>query len=1316
MKPQPNPTRLARLILSAAFLLAAGFAPAQTPQFPNPVTINPDQTITLTPNPNGDRIPDFSTVGFNYGNSPLPGELGGYDVPVLVTLQPGVGDQTDRIQAAIDWIATRPLINGFRGALLLKAGRWDIHSMNRLRIGASGVVIRGEGDHPLTGTRLYALATTNEANSGNTRNSRLIAFDGGGLTASTTRTLVDNVYIPGGTTVIPITAHTFTVGQRLQVRWPGSVAWQRASYYNTAATTDRDPAITFNRVVTAVTANSITLDAPITSPLDPAWGRGYVVPVTAFSYITNVGVSGIYFESTYASDTDENHAWSAVDFTEVEDGFVSDCTSRYFAYSLAYVNTSTRKITLNRVQCHDGISILQGGRRYSFVLTGEMGLVTNAIGRNGRHTFVINWPGAPGPNVFVDGVSSRSFNESGSHGDWNNGGLWDNISELSATVGLQVKLERPSAYCVAWNVVTNTITFENMPLSPNWSFGTTSTSGGPASWRNSTGVPSSLLGKAEVWSNGTRMPVRSLYETQVATRLRAAKNPHRYQADLPVRVNILPEIRTPAQLFAPSGVAWSYQLPVSHIVAALRTPNYTATGLPPGVTISATTGLISGTLPTVTTATNYNLTLSARSLDGTTTKPMTLTVLPAGTAKTALSMTLEVDTRRTTSLALRSGQPAQLVPMVPASRLLAPMIVRKDYLSDMNGAVYTLADIPVPVRPVLPVEGLTSPVTVTYNGSTNLPTAPGYYTVAATLNDPVYEATATAQLLITQAGAVTVNLGNTTAPTAASPVTATYNVPGVTPQPVLTPVITYDGSTTFPTVPGQYAAKAVIATPDYFGSRLALISVQRPTATLALGTTTLSYTGAVLSPAVTTNPPGLATQVSIHGQGILPGTYPITAWINDPAYSFTPVTGTLTIQGLVIATPGDLSISGDNSGAVVTFDVSASTDGFTPTVPTFANPPSGSFFNVGTTPVTVTATDTNNQVWSKTFNVTVFPGPSQLRQINPSPGVAPGTVEILPPLAGQTTPAVRIVGRAGTTAGGATADLWTGTNDSNTYLSMPWSGDGTFIARLASFTSVDSSAKAGLIFRETTLAGSRYSTIHLLRSGAVNFQHKTATAGASTNVNFFSGTGGSVGVPEWIRMVRQGDTFTLSYSSNGTTWIDLSTRTNLMTGAALSVGFVVAPRTGNTIATATFDNISFTAPPPPAPAAAPALSGVQSWRQASFGSTAVQPASTDLADPDADGLPNLLEYALGTSPTTRSTPESTLQSNGPTLSYTYSRSTAATDVVFLVEWSDDLSNWSTEGVTEEILSTEGSQQHVRATLPAGPSGRRFIRLRVAPSP
>jgi autotransporter-associated beta strand protein len=918
-----------RLALVCNFVLLAVLSlelQASTPQFPNPITINPDQTLTYNPTPKGDRVPDFSTVGYNYGNSPLPDEPGGIAVPVLVTLSPGTGDQTDRIQAAIDYISAKPLVNGFRGALLLKAGRWEIHSVNKIAVKASGVVIRGEGDHPLTGTRIYAIGTTNENSSSNTRNSRLIAFAGNSNSVNTSaRTFVDAVYVPTGTSVIPITGHAFTVGQRIQVRWPGTVAWQKASLYNSSATADVDPAITFNRVIAAVTANSITLDASITSPLDPAYAIAYVVTITAFNHITNVGVSNCYFESTYANDTDENHVWCAVDFTNVEDGFMHNCTARYFAYTIAYVNTSTRKITINRSQYLDGISQLVGGRRYNFVLTGEMGLVSNAVTRYGRHSFVINWPAAPGPNVFVDGVSSQSYNESGSHGTWNNGGLWDNISTLNATVGLQVKLERPSASCVAWNCVTNTITFENMPLTPNWSFGTTSSSGGVPTWRNSSGVSSSLLGKAEVWSSGTRMSVRSLYEKQVETRLAAAGNPHRYQANLPTRVNYLPVIRTPDQLVALSGATWSYQLPVSNIVPATRTPNYAVTGLPAGLSVNATTGLISGTLPTVSVPTNYTLSISARNIDGTATKAMTLTVRPAGSPKIPLAMSLEVDMDRTTPLPIKDTT-ARPVPMVPASRLLAPMIVRKSYKSDMNGSTYTASDVPVPVAAVLSIEGLTSPVTITYNGSTTLPTASGYYDIVATLDDPIYSATATGQLLVTDAGAVTVTLGNTSAPTASSPVTATST------QPSITPVITYDGLSSFPEATGFYAAKAVVANAAYFGSSTALIRVppkitQQPvsltvnqgmSATFAVSATGISPTYQWRKAGVAISGATASSYTIASAQAADTATYDVVITDQTGTVTSVPVTLTVIVPPQITQQPVSQSVG---QGMPVTFTV-----------------------------------------------------------------------------------------------------------------------------------------------------------------------------------------------------------------------------------------------------------------------------------------------------------------------------------------------------------------------------------------------------------
>ena len=53
-------------------------------------------------------------------------------------------------------------------------------------------------------------------------------------------------------------------------------------------------------------------------------------------------------------------------------------------------------------------------------------------------------------------------------------------------------------------------------------------------------------------------------------------------------------------------------------------------------------------------------------------------------------------------------------------------------------------------------------------------------------------------------------------------------------------------------------------------------------------------------------------------------------------------------------------------------------------------------------------------------------------------------------------------------------------------------------------------------------------------------------------------------------------------------------------------------------------------------------------------------------------------------------------------------------LVFSVETSDDLTplSWTTAGVSETLLSDNGILQSVKATLPVGPNGRRFARLKV----
>src|SRR5439155_21188355 len=69
------------------------------------------------------------------------------------------------------------------------------------------------------------------------------------------------------------------------------------------------------------------------------------------------------------------------------------------------------------------------------------------------------------------------------------------------------------------------------------------------------------------------------------------------------------------------GVAFSYQ-----ITATNNPTSYNATGLPPGLSVNTSTGLISGT---PTTAGTYSVTISATNAGGTGSATLTLTIKPA---------------------------------------------------------------------------------------------------------------------------------------------------------------------------------------------------------------------------------------------------------------------------------------------------------------------------------------------------------------------------------------------------------------------------------------------------------------------------------------------------------------------------------------------------------------------------------------------------------------------------------------------------------------------------------------------------------------
>lgn len=131
-------------------------------------------------------------------------------------------------------------------------------------------------------------------------------------------------------------------------------------------------------------------------------------------------------------------------------------------------------------------------------------------------------------------------------------------------------------------------------------------------------------------------------------------------------------------------------------------------------------------------------------------------------------------------------------------------------------------------------------------------------------------------------------------------------------------------------------------------------------------------------------------------------------------------------------------------------------------------------------------------------------------------------------------------------------------------------------------------------------------------------------------------------------------------------------------------------------------------------------SALQTWRLFHFGNIADTGSGADSADPDADGLSNLMEFALGLDPHTPSTLPATFTLAEGSIDYRYTRLKAAVaELDYAVERSDGLEagSWTSQDIVVSPIPTvdDGTRETIRVTVPAG-NGRRFIRLKVSPKP
>jgi hypothetical protein len=123
------------------------------------------------------------------------------------------------------------------------------------------------------------------------------------------------------------------------------------------------------------------------------------------------------------------------------------------------------------------------------------------------------------------------------------------------------------------------------------------------------------------------------------------------------------------------------------------------------------------------------------------------------------------------------------------------------------------------------------------------------------------------------------------------------------------------------------------------------------------------------------------------------------------------------------------------------------------------------------------------------------------------------------------------------------------------------------------------------------------------------------------------------------------------------------------------------------------------------------LTAIQTWRQTNFGTSVNSGNGADVADPDGDGVSNLLEYASGTNPNLANTGSvivTAVATDKLTLSFVHIDDPTLS---YVVEASNDLTGAWTTAQTYTGFTTAATTTYTDTAL-LSVTPRRFLRLKI----
>ncbi len=513
----------------------------------------PDGTLRYAPDYRGNRIPDFSHAGYRGGGVPLP------EAPVRAVVQPGEGDDTERIQAAIDEVSERsPDADGMRGAVFLEAGVYEVEGA--LRIRQSGIVLRGAGPGPSRAGKkpeppgpadalrerlkeaeeeaTILLATGEERRI-------LIRIEGTeGRELSSNGHPITDVYAPVGARELHVAdASVFSEGDSIILRRYGNEDWISEIGMDDIPPRpggEQSPPwspfhLDIDRVVTRVEDGRITLDAPLPNAIEQRWGGGEIIPYDD-NRIEQVGVEGVRAISVWEPNEDgvddTRHADRFCNFNNVINAWVRDVIVEHFfgtngaistGYGAKWLTFKDNEILVADDQYYRGpgysarvfeeTGVYTG--RYGYRLQGQLTLARDSYAIHSRHAFTVGRHAA-GPNVFLHCHGERPVSTSQPHFRWSAGGLYDNVED---EIAFQNRLWYGTSHgwaganYVAWNT-RGLLIAQQPPTAQNWAIGHVGDKGRGA---HADIIPDLEQGYWE--SHGAHVEPASLYLRQLEDRL-----------------------------------------------------------------------------------------------------------------------------------------------------------------------------------------------------------------------------------------------------------------------------------------------------------------------------------------------------------------------------------------------------------------------------------------------------------------------------------------------------------------------------------------------------------------------------------------------------------------------------------------------------------------------------------------------------------------------------------------------------------------------------------------------------------------------------